>query len=103
MPSAVTLRTDFSASELRRLAKGSKDANQTRRLLSLAAIGEGMNRADAARIGGMDRARRCATGFIGSTRLALTTSWTPGQAARRPVCRRARKLNWRPSWRRALT
>jgi transposase len=51
----VTLRTEFSASELRRLAKVSKDANQSRRLLSLAAVRDGMNRADAARIGGMDR------------------------------------------------
>src|SRR5450631_2268966 len=55
MPSAVPLRTDFSASELRRQAKRSKDNNQSRRLLSLAAVLEGMNRADAARIGGMDR------------------------------------------------
>ena len=55
MPSAVTLRTDFSASELRRLAKRSKDNNQSRRLLSLAAVLDGMNRTDAARIGGMDR------------------------------------------------
>jgi transposase len=51
----VTLRTDFSASELRRLAKRSKDNNQSRRLLSLAAVLDGMNRTDAARIGGMDR------------------------------------------------
>ena len=36
-------------------AKGSKDANQSRRLLSLAAVLDGMNRADAARIAGMDR------------------------------------------------
>jgi histidyl-tRNA synthetase len=35
MPSAVRLRTDFTASELRRLAKKAKDANQSRRLLSL--------------------------------------------------------------------
>src|SRR6202011_385021 len=55
MPSAVTLRTDFSASELRRQAKRSKDNNQSRRLLSLAAVLDGMNRTDAARIGGMDR------------------------------------------------
>lgn len=55
MPATVKIRTDFSASELRRLAAGSKDANQSRRLLSLAAIIEGMGRADAARIGGMDR------------------------------------------------
>jgi transposase len=52
MPSAVSLRSDYSAAELRRLAKRSTDNNQSRRLLSLAA---GMNRSDAARIGGMDR------------------------------------------------
>ena len=55
MPSAVELRTDLSAADLRRLAKRSKDNNQSRRLLSLAAVLDGMNRADAARIGGMDR------------------------------------------------
>ncbi len=55
MPKALTLRTDFSASDLRRLAKRSRDNNQSRRLLSLAAVLDGMNRTDAARIGGMDR------------------------------------------------
>jgi hypothetical protein len=38
MPSAVRLREDYSARELRALARGSKDANQSRRLLSLAAV-----------------------------------------------------------------
>jgi transposase len=55
MPSAVEIRKDFSAMELRRLAAGSKNANQSRRLLSLAAVLDGMNREGAARIGGMDR------------------------------------------------
>src|ERR671913_1578353 len=55
MPAAVRLRTDFSARELRRLAATTKNANQSRRLLSLAAILDGMSRTDAARIGGMDR------------------------------------------------
>jgi transposase len=55
MPSAVELRTDFSAKELRNLAKRSKDNRQARRLLSLAAVMEGMSREEAARIGGMDR------------------------------------------------
>ena len=55
MPSAVKLREDFSAEAFRRLAKRSKDANQSRRLLSLAAIRDGMDRCEAARIGGMDR------------------------------------------------
>jgi hypothetical protein len=55
MGSAVELRTDYPASELRRLARMSKDARQSSRLLSLAAVLDGMNRTDAARIGGMDR------------------------------------------------
>lgn len=55
MGSAVKMRSDYAASELRRLAKGSKDANQSRRLLSLAAVADGMSREEAARIGGMDR------------------------------------------------
>jgi transposase len=55
MPSAVKLRTDYSAKELRKLAKRVKDNNQARRLLSLAAVLDGMKREDAARIGGMDR------------------------------------------------
>ena len=55
MGTAVMIRTDYSAAELRRLAKVCKDANQSRRLLSLAAVADGMSREDAARIGGMDR------------------------------------------------
>lgn len=55
MGTAVAMRTDFSAGELRRLAKASKEAKQSRRLLSLAAIADGLSREEAARIGGMDR------------------------------------------------
>ena len=55
MVAAVSLRTDFSAAALRRLAASSKHANQSRRLLSLAAVLDGMSRADAARIGGRER------------------------------------------------
>lgn len=55
MPSALILRTDYSAAELRRLARRSQDSNQSRRLLSLAAVLDGMKRTDAACIGGMDR------------------------------------------------
>lgn len=55
MASAVCLRTDYSACELRRMAARSKHANQSRRLLSLAAVLDGASRADAARMGGMDR------------------------------------------------
>jgi len=51
MPSALPLRTDHSPADLRRLARKTKDNNQSRRLLSLAAVLDGMNRTDAARIG----------------------------------------------------
>src|SRR5579864_4260764 len=57
MPSAVRLREDYSAKELRALARRSKDVNQSRRLLSLAAVRDGMDRGAAAKIGGMDRQR----------------------------------------------
>jgi len=55
MPSAVRLREDYSAEELRALARRSKTVNQSRRLLSLAAVRDGMDRGSAATIGGMDR------------------------------------------------
>ena len=51
MPSAVRLREDYSAAELRVLARRSKDVNQSRRLLSLAAVRDGMDRGGAAKIG----------------------------------------------------
>ena len=55
MGSAVKMRTDYLAAELRQLAKASKDANRSRRLLSLAAVRDGKSREEAAKIGGMDR------------------------------------------------
>src|SRR5215212_4036060 len=55
MPAAVELRTGFSAGGLRRLAAATKNANQSRRLLSLAAVLDGMSRTEAAGIGGRDR------------------------------------------------
>jgi transposase len=55
MAAPVNVRTDFSAAELRHLAARTKNASQSRRLLSLAAVLDGMSRTEAARIGGMDR------------------------------------------------
>ncbi len=49
MGSAVKLREDHSAVELRRLARVAKDVHKSSRLLSIAAVLEGMSRADAAR------------------------------------------------------
>lgn len=51
MARAIALRPDFGASELRRLARRSKDAAQARRLLALAAIYDGGTRSEAARLG----------------------------------------------------
>ena len=55
MGSPVPLRTDFDATRLRGLARKCGDSRQIRRLLSLAAVYDGMNRTEAAKVGGMDR------------------------------------------------
>src|ERR1700735_2531518 len=49
----VALRGDFKASQLRGLAKKTKDGPQARRLLALAAIYDGATRTEAAKIGGV--------------------------------------------------
>src|SRR4051812_35356443 len=51
MAVAVPLRCDFDAAQLRALAKRSRDPDQTRRLLALAAIYDGASRTEAAQIG----------------------------------------------------
>jgi transposase len=55
MRAGVPLRADFKAVELRALAKRAEDADQAWRLLSLAAVLDGMSRKAAAEIGAMDR------------------------------------------------
>ena len=55
MPACVLLRPDSDASNLRLFAKRCSDSRQTRRLLALAAAYDGMGRAEAAKIGDMDR------------------------------------------------
>lgn len=53
MAASVKVRQDYDAGQLRELAKRSGDADQTRRLLALAAIYDGGSRTEAARIGGV--------------------------------------------------
>ena len=53
MGAAIRLRDDFDGAALRSFAKASKGANQTRRLLALAAIFDGGKRSDAAEVGGV--------------------------------------------------
>ncbi len=55
MPTALALRTDYDSDALRNIARCSKNSSQIRRLLSIAAVYDGMNRTEAAGIGGMDR------------------------------------------------
>src|SRR2546430_7013552 len=52
MSAPTPLRQDFDASQLRVLARKSKDGPQARRLLALAAIYDGGTRTEAAKIGG---------------------------------------------------
>jgi len=55
MLSTVQLRDDYDGAQLRALARRSRDPRQIRRLLALAAVYDGMSRAAAAKVGGMDR------------------------------------------------
>ncbi len=57
--SAIPLRTDYDAADVRSLARKASDADQVRRLLAIAAVYDGMNRAEAATVGGMDRQSLC--------------------------------------------
>jgi transposase len=84
MPAAVRLREDYSAAALRSLARRSKDVNQSRRLLSLAAVRDGMDRGSAAKIGGMDRQtlRDWVHRFNASGPEGLIDNWTDGPKPR---------------------
>src|SRR6202034_3802744 len=84
MASAVGLREDYSAAELRALTRRSKNVNQSRRLLSLAAIGDGMDRCEAAKIGGMDpqTPRDWGHRFNGWGLEGLVDNWTEGPKPR---------------------
>jgi hypothetical protein len=81
---ALGIRDDISPEELRRRARREADGRIAARLFAIANALDGMDRASAARLAGMD-GRPCATGFIATTRQGL-----PGSAtARRRVARRS--------------
>ena len=61
----------------------SKEVNQSRWRLSLAAVRDGMDRGEAAKIGGMDRWTLRATGFTVSSPLGGMGSSTTGRMVRR--------------------
>ena len=55
MGQAIALQGNYTAGEVRRLAKRAKNAAQARRLLAIAAVLDGRSREEAAKVGGMDR------------------------------------------------
>ncbi len=87
MPAAVKLREDFSAEQLWALTRRSKDVNQGRRLLSLAAVRDGKDRGKAARIGEINRQtlRDWVHRFNAADPEGLFDNWTdgPNRACRR--------------------
>ena len=53
MRPGIALRPDYDAAQLRALAKASRNAGQSRRLLALAEIYDGGSRTKAAQVGGV--------------------------------------------------
>lgn len=52
---AIGVRSDWDAVRVRAAAREAENADQVRRLLAIAAVYEGKNRTEAARVGAMDR------------------------------------------------
>jgi transposase len=90
MSAAVPLREDFCAADLRRLARASRDAGQSRRLLALAAIYEGGSRSEAARIGavGLQTVRDWVMAFNTAGPAGLIDRKAPGHAPKLDAAQR---------------
>jgi transposase len=84
MSAPIPLRQDFDASQLRGLAKKTKDGPQARRLLALAAIYDGAMRTEAAKIGGVGRQiiRDWVIWFNADGPDALRNGKSPGQPSK---------------------
>jgi len=84
MAAAIALRSDFDGMALRRLAKGTKDSAQARRLLALAEICDGGSRSDAARIGdvGLQTVRDWVLRFNARGPAGLIDGKAPGNASK---------------------
>ncbi len=89
----IVIRTDFEPCELRALAKSEKDARVVRRLLAIAGAMEGLSRADAARLGGMDR-QTLRDWVIRFKPMLPRGSKINGMAAGQRASLRLSKLNW---------
>ena len=93
MGRAIALREDFDGLALRRLAKASKDAGQSRRLLALAEIYDGGRRTEAARIGtvGLQVVRDWVLRFNAKVPNGLIDGKATGKPARFPLESRHRR------------
>ena len=91
MGRALALREDFTAADLKRLARESRDADQTRRLLALAVIYDGGSRADAAKTGGVGRqiVRDWVVRFNAEGPEGLMSRKPPGQPSKLSAAQRA--------------
>jgi len=91
MGRALALREDFTGSDIRRLARGSRDADQTRRLLALAVIYDGGSRGDAARTGGVGRqiVRDWVVRFNAEGPAGLISRKAPGNPSKLDTAQRA--------------
>jgi transposase len=80
----IALRVDWDAERVRAAARLAQDAAQVRRLLAMAAVYEGMSRAAAARLAGMDRQtlRDWVHRFNAAGPLGLVDRKAPGAAPR---------------------
>lgn len=81
MSAAMPLHEDFSADDLRWLARASRDGGQIRRLLALATIYEGSSRMEAARTGavGLQTVRDWVRAFNTTGSAGLIDRKAPGQ------------------------
>src|SRR5258708_5125439 len=81
MAAAVPLRSDYDATQLRRLARSAADPGQVRRLLALAAIYAGEPRSAAAAIGGvgLQTVRDWVVRFNAHGPAGLATGKAPGK------------------------
>src|SRR5579872_2715804 len=84
MAAAIGLREDYDAAALRELAKQSKDADQTRRLMALAVVYDGGSRGDGAKAGGvgLQTFRDWVLRFNADGPASLVNGRAPGQAPR---------------------
>src|SRR5207302_3588262 len=92
MAAAIGVRGDYDTARLRELAKRSEDANQTRRLLALAAIYDGGSRTVT-----VDCIYCCARGLGGKTQAHLPAFSEEGLSIWTKRPRRKRAWRYRPA------